>query len=1139
MTENPNHSPRPAKKPERGFALIVVLCLMILISIVALGMLSLASVTLRTSRSSELEQQARQNARLGMLLALGELQRTMGPDQRVSGTSALVDPAGNRPHLTGVWKGNKWNGGNTIPNWTQQKKDDFKGWLISGPTPQQLLQSDFAASAASGNLAKLVSPVGNETIPVQANIVALPDRGKDLTGGLAWGVFDQSEKISMTLPASRGSGIDTRLDRMASAPKPGYQAVSSLDWTSLANHESERQKLMSLDQGALTGLSAQDRSFHDLASHTEGLVVDVANGGFSKDLSRLFDTATLPSDYSSRYLYGNAADPGNLTRPLVPPPTRLFNNTTLPSSFPSPDPSWSLLQAHYRSYTLGTGGTTPLDITALPRTNPNAFNGQQICPVISKAQFVFSLSFGAQTAGASAYTTWLVIDPVITLWNPYNVPLRFTGGRIELYRVPLGFRLYKNGVLQNSQYTSLANTFLNVDFGGRANKRYLLNLLPEAGKSELIMAPGEHVVMTAHTDSKHFNQAYSNTGMDVRPGFFPPAGMASNREAGGVTTLNLCVNSAGAGTGPAGAYTVTANANDKIQVEVAPMHANVDSFAETGGKEITGFLKYYVNSAAPGVTNPVLVGGIELDYGSQESSILASYSKQQLPTFIVDPAIPRSFKADDRQPNGNPPVAICFKEPFLVTTFQQKTERNSRFPTRSWLTNSPVNLYASEGLDQTESWNHQQYEFQWEPMTDWMSSPTVEISNTRNRGYGGPGIYAQSGTSLATFNSLPMAPAGSLFQLRNAPLNQGGQLPLTSQIIGGSHPSPLMDTSAVTSTAGSRTYLDHCYLANNALFDSYFLSSAADRTLPRFSNPRSARQMLGEFFTSNTPLPNPRFLPNPGGENPATLTQTLSSSSEAYKQIAAYLRVDGPFNVNSTSIAAWEALLASNFGEASPSLKSGQLAEVQNNGVPVLRHSAPTGDAYEDTTAPTEADLAKWNGYRRLNRDQIKVLAKEIVAEIRKRGPFQSLAEFVNRRPGSDELAAKGAVDAAISRSGVNGGVLDPSHNLSLPGVTNPAAANANTADGAPGVINQADILTPLGPILTTRGDTFCIRAYGEASDDEGHLRKAWCETVVQRVPAYVNPEEAPTATPMNAVNVAFGRRFEIVSFRWLRPSDV
>jgi hypothetical protein len=81
--------------------------------------------------------------------------------------------------------------------------------------------------------------------------------------------------------------------------------------------------------------------------------------------------------------------------------------------------------------------------------------------------------------------------------------------------------------------------------------------------------------------------------------------------------------------------------------------------------------------------------------------------------------------------------------------------------------------------------------------------------------------------------------------------------------------------------------------------------------------------------------------------------------------------------------------------------------------------------------------------------------------------------------------------------------------------------------------------------VLFPRSDTFVIRTYGEAvnpltSNVEG---RAWCEAVVQRFPDYFNKtadgaEVAPGAltSDLNKVN---GRRFKVLSFRWLTRSDI
>ena len=87
------------------------------------------------------------------------------------------------------------------------------------------------------------------------------------------------------------------------------------------------------------------------------------------------------------------------------------------------------------------------------------------------------------------------------------------------------------------------------------------------------------------------------------------------------------------------------------------------------------------------------------------------------------------------------------------------------------------------------------------------------------------------------------------------------------------------------------------------------------------------------------------------------------------------------------------------------------------------------------------------------------------------------------------------------------------------------------------------DLLTPLGPALQARSDTFTIRAYGSSTDRNGKvLARAWCEATLQRVPEYLDPADEPeTRAPelVSAINRAFGRQFRIVNFRWLNSEEI
>lgn len=139
---NPPHRPEisrcRASSQERGFALIITISLMMLLTLMAVGLLSLSTVSLRASSQGSAAAEARANARLGMMLALGELQKQLGPDQRVTAEAGLTQmESGSRAHWVGSYR-----------SWldTEEKRPDpeFLRWLVSGD--HQTLTDESSAS---------------------------------------------------------------------------------------------------------------------------------------------------------------------------------------------------------------------------------------------------------------------------------------------------------------------------------------------------------------------------------------------------------------------------------------------------------------------------------------------------------------------------------------------------------------------------------------------------------------------------------------------------------------------------------------------------------------------------------------------------------------------------------------------------------------------------------------------------------------------------------------------------------------------------------------------------------------------------------------------------------------------------------
>lgn len=273
------------------------------------------------------------------------------------------------------------------------------------------------------------------------------------------------------------------------------------------------------------------------------------------------------------------------------------------------------------------------------------------------------------------------------------------------------------------------------------------------------------------------------------------------------------------------------------------------------------------------------------------------------------------------------------------------------------------------------------------------------------------------------------------------------------------------------------------------------------------------------------------------------------------------------FNVNSTSVVAWTAFLSG-------------LRSIDRNGVSagsdsiISRLRNPLGAAASEDAEAGSAD--GWLGGRRLTDDEISKLATNIVREVKLRGPFVSLSDFVNRRltQKTDESSMRGALESAIMRSRLNenfnqsiyltkrGTQSDNNHPDFKPDIDKQTETKAW---GIPGFITQADILEPFAPAMTIRGDVFVIRCYGEARDESGRIAAtAFLEATVERTAEYVNSSSVDAKTlsvdsnratdsalkldyltgklergNLSEMNQKYGRKFKIKSMRWMNKNEI
>ncbi len=527
---------------------------------------------------------------------------------------------------------------------------------------------------------------------------------------------------------------------------------------------------------------------------------------------------------------------------------------------------------------------------------------------------------------------------------------------------------------------------------------------------------------------------------------------------------------------------------------------------------------------------------------------------------------------------GNPPWTNIISMSFgpRVSIGSAAGDAQSR-PTKGLLQSNPFAYNAfSAPLQSAESHPaNGAYDIFYHSMTI-NDALTPEIDTA---GFIATGFQSGDGLSNLIMAEIPLRPMASLVELQSWNLRGNNPFPPHQyNLIGNSDATPMIEQDSVLAgtpiTTDPATNLQHddAYCANHLLFDDWFVSSIADQPATFGSNiDRNIETVYQDFLTGDEQLINRAYQPivedrdlSPAQAGARATEIVNSPDGDGWLKVASRLEVEGMFNVNSTSVAAWRALLGHARDKAIAHHTTAGMVLDQGPYDHAVSRSTVAFDVQAGTAEGIGAAFpsgSEYTGFRALTDSQLDDLSEKIVDQIRERGPFLSLAEFINRQLSLDgDLAIAGALQAALNNLTVDPlAVLKDTNNLLSSDTmdpTNPAlstrldgvgysfeeaAAGLNT-HGFPGWIRQADILRPIAPILSARDDTFTIRAYGDSRDSNGNVvARAWCEAVVQRSRDYVDPaDESDSAdTPTSGVNQDFGRKYIIKSFRWLNAEEV
>jgi hypothetical protein len=334
-------------------------------------------------------------------------------------------------------------------------------------------------------------------------------------------------------------------------------------------------------------------------------------------------------------------------------------------------------------------------------------------------------------------------------------------------------------------------------------------------------------------------------------------------------------------------------------------------------------------------------------------------------------------------------------------------------------------------------------------------------------------------------------------------------------------------------------------ISGNGLFDRFYFSGLSGSIAP-------------DPATQSLPSPLLRTLTaKPDGSAVALADLTGAANQRSSK----YLLQSGAFNLNSVSSVAWTAALRAgrylstqSFTYLNLLATTGSAADTSTTTVSpaaaaFFRFPQTAQETYKATDTyvqsassgtPATINVPLFRrGLRTLTATQIQALAAEIVVLLQQKhtasGPYRSVEEFLN--PSSLFITSSGT-GAQIS-------LLEKA--IEVTGLNSQSALNLTSIGTEPEFssqwLTQADIMTTLAPMLFPRSDTFLIRAYGETVNPATAATEstAWCEAVVQRLPEPLQPASAtsPTDSEYQTPPGTLGRRFKLISLRWLTSSDI
>jgi hypothetical protein len=1001
--------------------------MMSFVLLLLLSMSLLVSVETANATRSKSRLLAQENARLGVLIALGNMQKLAGPDKKVTFRADALDSENTfqNPYWVGVMDVD-----------APTSKPEEITWLVStDPSDAETPMTSLAASNSHRITPDSISAD-------DAVLVPLRDIESNLNQYGYW-VSDESIKASIaTRPVIDAQSSDWLEDNFSQTESERLQQVVpkragiEMLFPSLSEDDefisSQLNRVTSLDQLRLTeawDFTLYDDFFHDVSGSSLGVLASTTGTGLKKDLSLRPDLMPIPGKFDKVYDFATYME-----EPL--------------SSYNASAPYIPFKEDLRRRY----------EITAPTTTTPGEIS-DGVYPVLTDFRILLSLHVANTDDDRVTRKTSNTFNPMTNpdelvvrvhlravLWNPYTSALVPENLVLRVENLPT--------VTVSTQLTGRSDNYtFEVDLndvlgngGGRgrgALKGYFVELPftdeESPNHDDLSWLPGRFYSWTGQNN-------YSDGGIKVKEGNFYSNG------------LDASIFYEGTGN-----FIASTKSDDKLRISADKSEISV-SLRTLGnrGSLTTGEELFIIED----INFDSFDTGFSLPIGQKITHF--GYRLQRYESGFVD----------------------LSSDPWEKSRWLRVEDPRSQKPTFD---------DTRDGIEVTGAF-----------LPPNSLDPTAyKIGSVRE-----PKYLFNRMTGKSPIEDVP------LFELfRQRPISIGE---LQHLHIIGDEEKPSRPFTIGNSWGGDTTS------RFNRIFDEAFFSGlASGDTTPNIS--------AGEA------LPNHRLRTIPASsDREATSLQDLLNAEEYSSE---KFLAEGSFNLNSTSGNAWAAILGSIFIREWEVVNINSQGDLDVNsprlkvemGQAILRFPQSAQEVFDygyrpSTEPPTEYFRVGAKFFRensgKIDSEPYKLLgdaiAERVGERIRQFGPFISIEEFL----APVELNTfRDPNDSTIYLSAMERAILD------VPEI-NQTDSGTDIWHHTSSFLSQADVMTGLAPVATTRGDTFVIRSVGQSQTDlQGNdIATVICEARIQRIPEVLDPSD-DVVIPSNT---GFGRKFVIASMRWV-----